>query len=167
MLLLLRQALFRDLDVSFSGLESFYPSLAVVDRSSRGPDVEELQDCQLSPSGNHSKTEISTCLDKILKLLEELLLLAISVGKSLFVVSLELVPVKWRQMPGCARRSLSGFLQAVDALFGIARFWRLDLETSALRPGKCTWSICHVDVGKHRFRRTVSGRLRLCKWKNG
>ena len=44
MLLLLRQALFCDLDVSLSGLESFYPALGVMDRGSRGPDVEELRD---------------------------------------------------------------------------------------------------------------------------
>ena len=45
MLLLLRQTLFCNLDISFSGLESFYPSLGVMNRSGRGPDVEELRGC--------------------------------------------------------------------------------------------------------------------------
>jgi hypothetical protein len=44
-LLLLRQALLGNLDVSLSGLESFYSTLGVIDRGSRGPDVEELRRC--------------------------------------------------------------------------------------------------------------------------
>jgi hypothetical protein len=92
-LLLLRQTLLSDLDVSLPGLESLYPALSVIDRGSRGPNIEEL--------------------DEFLKFLQEFLLLAIGVGKRFFVASLELVPVKGCQMSRCARRSLGGVFVAV------------------------------------------------------
>jgi len=141
MLLLLRQALFGDLDVPLSGLEAFDPALSVMDRGSRGPDVEEL--------------------DQILKLLQELLLLAIGVGKSLLVASLKILPVKGGQVARSAGGSLDGISVAVDALFGGARLGRLKLGPAALWFGKRGRSVCHGCVGEHTSRGAGSGRLHV------
>lgn len=108
----------------------------------------------------------STHLDKFLKFSQEFLLIAIGVGKRFLVASLELVPVKGCQMSRCARRSLAGVFVAVEAISGLARLWGLDLRATALMFGKGSLRICH-NVGKHRFRKIVSGYLRLWDGKNG
>lgn len=98
MLLLLRQALFSDLDVSLPSLEPLDPTLRVVHRGGGSPDVEVL--------------------DELLKLVEELLLVAVGFGEGLLVASLKLVPVKGREVAGGAGRALYVLLAVGDAVLG-------------------------------------------------
>lgn len=108
--LFLGKTLFRDLDVSLSGLESFHAALCIVDRGGRCPNVEVF--------------------DEKVKFFKQLLLVAIGVAECFLVSCLELVPVKRRKVTRSAWRPLSEKSFVADqAIFGTPRFWRFDLSS--------------------------------------
>lgn len=75
-----------------------------------------------------------THLDKILKLLQQLLLLQISICQRFFISCLEILPVEGRQVARGAGRAVGAVPSVAvdDAVLGLAWLWGSDLGTAVV-----------------------------------